>query len=72
MFTELDRLASPNGYVAIPTAEDSAYTNHFIQVCRRYNIDFSKADSDERDFVIRMAEKNICSSWRMFSAIVFS
>lgn len=57
MFSELDRLAAPNGYVAIPTAEDLAYTNHFIQVCRRYNIDFSKADSDERDFVIRMAEK---------------
>lgn len=57
MYTELDLLAAPDSYVAIPTAEDLAYTKHFMQVCRRYNIDFSTADADERDFVIRMAEK---------------
>jgi len=57
MYMELDQVAAPDSYVAIPTAEDLAYTNHFMQVCKRYNIDFSKADSDERDFVVKMAEK---------------
>ena len=43
-YLELDALAAPNGYVVPPTKE-------------RYQIDFAKADPDERDFVIRMAEK---------------
>ena len=42
-YLELDALAAPNGYVVPPTKEDL--------------IDFAKADPDERDFVIRMAEK---------------
>ena len=33
------------------------YLAYFRQVCKRYNIVFADADSDERDFVIRMAEK---------------
>ena len=45
-YLELDALAAPNGYVAPPTKEDLAY-----------QIDFAKADPDERDFVIHMAEK---------------
>lgn len=56
-FAKLDDLAAPNGYVSVPTEEDLAYAAHFRQVCQRYNIDFSKADQDERDFVIHMAEK---------------
>ncbi len=45
-YLELDALAAPNGYVV-----------HFRKTCQRYQIDFSKADPDERDFVIHMAEK---------------
>lgn len=59
-FAKLDDLAAPNGYVAPPTSEDLAYVVHFRQICHRYNIDFSQADSDEREFVMRMAEKSFC------------
>ena len=41
--------------------DDLAYIAHFRQVCRRYNINFSSADPDERDFVMRMAEKSFLS-----------
>ena len=57
-YLELDRLAAPNNYVVPPTEEDIAYTIHFRQVCKRYQIDFANADPDEREFVIRMAEKS--------------
>ena len=56
-YLELDALAAPNGYVAPPTKEDLAYVVHFRKTCQRYQIDFAKADPDERDFVIHMAEK---------------
>ena len=56
-FAKLDELAAPSGYVAPPTKDDLEYTIYFRQVCKRYNIDFSKADPDEREFVVRMAEK---------------
>ena len=49
-YLELDALATPNGYVAPPTKEDLAYVVHFRKTCQRYQIDFAKADSDERDF----------------------
>ena len=55
---QLDDLAAPNNYVAPPSKEDLAYVVHFRKVCNRYNINFSKADDDERNFVIRMAEKS--------------
>ncbi len=29
----------------------------FRQTCKRYNIDFATADPDEKEFVMRMAEK---------------
>ena len=57
-YLKLDDLAAPDGYVVPSTSEDLAYIAHFRQVCKRYNIDFASADQDERDFVIRMAEKN--------------
>ena len=57
-FTRLDDLAGPSGYVVPSTAEDLAYVIHFRQICQRYNIDFAKADQDEREFVLRMAEKS--------------
>ena len=58
-YLKLDDLAAPDGYVAAPsTSEDLAYIAHFRQACKRYNINFASADQDERDFVIRMAEKN--------------
>ena len=50
-YLELDALAAP------PTKEDLAYVVHFRKACRRHQIDFAKADSDERGFVIHMAEK---------------
>lgn len=56
-YLELDALAAPNGYVAPPTKEDLAYVVRFRKTCQQYQIDFAKADSDERDFVIYMAEK---------------
>ena len=55
-YLELDALAAPNGYVAPPMKEDLAYVVHFRKTCQRYQIDFAKADPDERDFVIHMAE----------------
>ena len=58
-YLELDALAAPNGYVAPPTKEDLDYVVHFRKTCQRYQIDFSKADPYERDFVIHMAEKTI-------------
>ena len=58
-YLRLDDLAAPDGYVAPSTIEDLAYITYFRQTCRRYNIDFAIADQDERDFVIRMAEKKI-------------
>lgn len=57
-YLKLDELAAPDGYVAPSTNEDLAYIAYFHQTCKRYNIDFTIADQDERDFVIRMAEKN--------------
>lgn len=57
-FARLDDFAAPNSYVAPPTGEDLAYVVHFRQICHRYNIDFAQADSDEREFVMRMAEKS--------------
>lgn len=51
-YLELDALAAPNGYVAPPMKEDLAYVVHFRKTCQRYQIDFAKADPDERDFVI--------------------
>lgn len=56
-YLELDTLAAPDGYVARPTKDDLAYVVHFRKICQRYQIDFSKADADERDFVVHMAEK---------------
>lgn len=58
-YMNLDKIAAPNNYVAIPSSDDLAYVVHFRQICRRYHIDFSTADDDERDFVIRMAEKSL-------------
>ena len=56
-YLELDALAAPNGYVAPPMKEDLAYVVYFRKTCQRYQIDLAKADPDERDFVIHMAEK---------------
>lgn len=56
-YTELDDMAAPDHYAVPPTAEDLDYVVRFRNVCKRYNIDFSSADADERDFVMRMTEK---------------
>lgn len=56
-YLELDALAAPDSYVAPPTKENLAYVVHFRKTCQRYRIVFAKADSDERNFVIHMAEK---------------
>lgn len=57
-FLRLDDLAAPNGYTAPSTSEDLAYIAYFRQMCKRYNIDFSSADQDEQDFILRMTEKS--------------
>ena len=54
-YLELDALAAPNGYRA-SDEKNLAYVVHFRKTCQRYQIDFAKADPDERDFVIHMAE----------------
>ena len=56
-YAKLDDLAAPDHYVVPPTGEDLDYVVYFRRVCKRYNIDFATADPDERDFVMRMAEK---------------
>ena len=56
-YLRLDDLASPDRYAAPSTSEELAYIAYFRQTCKRYNIDFASADQDERDFVIRMAER---------------
>ena len=60
-FSQLDDLAAPAGYAAPPTRDDLAYVIHVRQICRRYQIDFARADQDEREFVVRMAEKTFCA-----------
>lgn len=57
-YAKLDDLAGPDSYVAVPSQDDLAYILHFQKTCQRYHIEFAKADEDERDFVIRMAEKS--------------
>lgn len=57
-FLKLDDMAAPNGYTAPSTSEDLAYIVHFRRMCKRYHIDFSSADQDERDFILRMTEKS--------------
>ena len=61
-YFELDALAAPNGYVSPATKEDLAYVVHFRKTCQRYQIDFAKADPDERSFVIHMQRKRFCRS----------
>lgn len=56
-YTQLDRMAAPYGYVAPISEREEGYLSYFRKTCQRYNIVFSKADEDEREFVIRMAEK---------------
>lgn len=57
-YMRLDDIAAPNGYAVPPSGDDLDYVIHFRQICRRYNIDFSKADEDEREFIMRMLEKS--------------
>ena len=33
--------------VAVPSQDDLAYIPHFQRTCKRYHIDFAKADEDE-------------------------
>ena len=56
-YLELDALAAPDSYVAPLTKENLAYVVHFRKTYQRYQIVFAKADSDEGNFVIHMAEK---------------
>lgn len=60
-YAELDELAAPNNYVARPTEEDIECVKHFVRTCRRYNIDFATASPDEREFVLKMANKSMDS-----------
>lgn len=57
-FRKLDDLAGSSGDVAPPTSEDLEYIINFRRICHRYNIDFAKADQDEREFVVLTAEKS--------------
>lgn len=48
--------AAQTGWVAPLTQEDKAYFAYLRQVSKRYNINMSKANRLEYDFVIRVAE----------------
>ncbi len=56
-YGKLDDLAAPDRYVAPSSQANVEYIIRFRQTCKRYNIDFSTADPDEKDFVMHMAEK---------------
>ncbi len=56
-YGKLDDLAAPDKYVAPSSQADVEYIIRFRQTCKRYNIDFVTADPDEKEFVMRMAEK---------------
>ncbi len=56
-FSRLDEPGAPNSYVTSLTEQDLAHTTYFREACKRYNIDFTTADADERAFVMRMADK---------------
>ena len=58
-YLELDDLAAPNNYVARPTEEDIEWVKRFVKTCRQYNIDFSKASREEREFVIEIVNKSM-------------
>lgn len=48
--------ASRTGWVSPLTREDKEYFAYLRQVSKRYNIDMSKANRLENNFVIRVAE----------------
>lgn len=52
----IEEHAAETGWVSPLTQEDKDYLVCFRAVCKRYNIDFSKATRLERDFVIRTTE----------------
>ncbi len=56
-YGKLDDLAAPDRYVAPSSQADVEYIIRFRQTCKRYNIDLATADPDEKEFVMRMAEK---------------
>ena len=56
-YLKLDEVAAPNSYVVPPSEEDLNYLVRFRRVCKRYQINFAKVDEDERNFVIRIAER---------------
>ncbi len=58
-YGKLDDIAAPDKYVTPSSQADLEYIIRFRQTCKRYHIDFSTADPDEKDFVMRMAEKQI-------------
>ena len=51
-YLKLDDLAAPDGYVAPSSDEDLTFVASFRQTCKRYNIDFTYANQEERDFVM--------------------
>jgi len=53
---EMEDYCGQHGWVEPLTQEDQDYYAYFRNVCRRYNINPSKANRLEYDFVIRVAE----------------
>lgn len=54
----LDDFGAPNNYVVPPSVDDTSYVIHFRKTCKRYKFDFAKADVNERDFVMQIAENS--------------
>ena len=53
---QVEDQASRTGWVSPLTREDKEYFSYLRQVSKRYNIDMSKANRLEYNFVIRFAE----------------
>ena len=52
----IEEFGAENGWVAPLTQEDKDYFTYFRAVCKRYNIQPSKATRLEYDFVTHVAE----------------
>lgn len=55
-FSMLDDIAAPNQYVTPFTEADISHILRFRRICRQYDIEFSNASPEEKDFVMTLAD----------------
>lgn len=56
----IEEHAAETGWVVPLTQEDKDYFAHLREVSKRYNINLSRANRLEYDFVIRVTESEFC------------